>query len=70
MIRKICVFCGSKTGKRPAYRSAALALGSLLAERGVGLVFGGGSVGLMGVIADAVLDREGARDYESLPASA
>ena len=49
------MFCGSRKGANPAYEEAAHALGTLLAERGITLVYGGGSVGLMGVIADACL---------------
>jgi uncharacterized protein (TIGR00730 family) len=59
-MRRLCVFCGSSPGSRPEYGAAARRLGALLAARGVGLVFGGGHVGLMGVVADAVLDRGGA----------
>ena len=54
-MRRVCVFCGSKTGHNHLYRDAAGQLGKLLVARGLGLVYGGGSVGLMGVIADAVL---------------
>jgi hypothetical protein len=54
-IRRLCVYCGSSAGARPAYAEAAHALGTLLAAEGVGLVTGGGRVGLMGVVADAVL---------------
>jgi uncharacterized protein (TIGR00730 family) len=54
-MRRLCVFCGSSTGSRPEYRAAARRLGELLAGRGVGLVFGAGHIGLMGVLADAVL---------------
>ena len=54
-IRRLCVFCGSSPGTRPEYTEAARALGALLAERGIGLVYGGGRVGLMGTVADAVL---------------
>jgi uncharacterized protein (TIGR00730 family) len=54
-MRRLCVFCGSSAGNRPAYRDAAGRLGGLLAARGVGLVFGAGHIGLMGVLADAVL---------------
>ncbi len=54
-IGAIGVFCGSKTGRAPAYAEAARALGAELARRGVKLVFGGGRNGLMGVVADAVL---------------
>ena len=58
-IRRICVFCGSNLGTSPAYRAAAVDLGQLLARRGVELVYGGGNVGLMGVLADAVLQAQG-----------
>ena len=54
-MQRLCVFCGSSIGTQPAYREAAEALGAVLAKRGVGLVYGGGNVGLMGVIADAVM---------------
>lgn len=57
--RKICVFTGSRRGTRPEYAQAAKELGRELVERGYGLVYGGGNVGLMGVIADAVLERGG-----------
>jgi uncharacterized protein (TIGR00730 family) len=53
------VFCGSKKGNRPEYRLAAQQLGQLLAARNLGLVFGGGNIGLMGVLADAVLQAGG-----------
>ena len=52
---RICVFCGSRTANQAAYSQAAAQLGTALAERGIGLVFGAGHVGLMGVLADAVL---------------
>jgi uncharacterized protein (TIGR00730 family) len=58
-IRRICVFCGASTGSRPAYAEAAGALGRTLAARGLGLVYGGGSIGLMGVVADAALAAGG-----------
>ena len=54
-IRRLCVYCGSSVGARPAYAHAAHALGTRLAAENVGLVTGGGRVGLMGVVADAVL---------------
>ncbi len=56
---RLCVFCGSKHGRQPVYAEAAEALGRLLAERKIGLVYGGGHVGLMGVLADAVLAGAG-----------
>jgi uncharacterized protein (TIGR00730 family) len=56
---RICVFCGSNPGRLPAYREAAAGLGRLLAGRGIGIVYGGASVGLMGVVADAALAAGG-----------
>lgn len=56
----LCVFCGSSPGARPQYRDAAEALGAELARRGIRLVYGGGHVGLMGIVADAVLSTGGA----------
>jgi uncharacterized protein (TIGR00730 family) len=53
------VFCGSSTGDNPRYAGAAEQLGREMVRRGIGLVFGGGGVGLMGVIADAVLEAGG-----------
>ncbi len=50
---RICVFLGSSVGRRPIYREAAEELGRRIAARGIGLVYGGGTVGLMGVLADA-----------------
>lgn len=58
-IRSVCVLCGSREGTDPAYREAAIRLGRLMAERGVRLVYGGGSIGLMGVIADTVIEAGG-----------
>ncbi|MGA2337946.1 MAG: hypothetical protein WA383_15175 [Terriglobales bacterium] len=58
-MRRICVFCGSSAGKRPEYRTATEELGTELARRNIGLVYGGGNVGLMGVLADAVLKAGG-----------
>ncbi len=58
-MRRLCVFCGSQPGRRPAYADSAQRLGRLLAERGLGLVYGGGSVGMMGVLADSVLAHGG-----------
>jgi uncharacterized protein (TIGR00730 family) len=54
-VKNVCVFCGSATGRRPAYARAARLLGAALAGKGLGLVYGGGSIGLMGVVADAAL---------------
>lgn len=58
-LRRICVFCGSSPGASPAYAEAARQLGRLLAQRGLGLVYGGGNVGLMGILADTVLEEGG-----------
>jgi uncharacterized protein (TIGR00730 family) len=56
---RLCVFCGSNFGTREAYRAQTEAFGALMAERGIGLVYGGARVGLMGALADAVLARGG-----------
>lgn len=58
-ITSLCVFCGSKTGQDPAHQLAARRLGEIMAERNVKLIFGGGRIGLMGVVAEAVLDGGG-----------
>lgn len=58
-LRRVAVFCGSNRGTDPAYADAAAELGRTLAARGIGLVYGGGAVGLMGVVADAVLEGGG-----------
>ncbi len=58
-LKSICVFCGASTGANPLYREAAAAMGRSLAERGMTLVYGGGAVGLMGVVADATLAAGG-----------
>jgi len=57
--RRICVFCGSNSGIHPAYREAAVRMGHLLVQRGIELVYGAGNIGLMGVLADAVLAEGG-----------
>ena len=49
-MKRICVFCGSSIGNNPVFTEAAISLAGLLASRGIGLVYGGGNVGLMGVI--------------------
>lgn len=59
MLRRVCVFCGSNTGKNPVYSQAAATLGQYLAQRQIELVYGGGGIGLMGAIADAVLNAGG-----------
>jgi uncharacterized protein (TIGR00730 family) len=58
-VNRVCVFCGSSPGARPEYTETAQDLGSLLVERGLGLVFGGADVGLMGRLADAVMSEGG-----------
>ena len=58
-MRRVCVFCGSNPGARPEYAAAARRLGGALARRGVALVYGGASVGLMGVVAEAALAADG-----------
>jgi len=58
-MKRICVFCGSSQGSRPEYRTATEEMGAELVRRDIGLVYGGGNVGLMGVLADAVLRRGG-----------
>ena len=56
---RLCVFCGSNAGSVPAFAAAATKLGTALASRDIGLVYGGGDVGLMGIVADAVLAAGG-----------
>lgn len=58
-VKSVCVFCGSRTGQSPEYALAATEVGSLLAKSRIRLVFGGGHIGLMGVVADAVLAHGG-----------
>jgi uncharacterized protein (TIGR00730 family) len=59
-LKRVCVFCGSSNGARAGYADAARAMGAALARRGVGLVYGGGRVGLMGIVADSVMAGGGA----------
>ena len=59
MTQSICVFCGSAPGARPSYSRAAQDLGRELAQAGITLVYGGGRLGLMGIVADAVLANGG-----------
>ena len=54
-MNRVCVFCGASSGRTPAYADAARTFGTALAARGLGLVYGGGRVGLMGAVADAAL---------------
>lgn len=58
-MKSICVFCGSNMGRNPDYEKGAIQLGKEIANRGITLVYGGGNVGLMGVVADAVLSAGG-----------
>jgi uncharacterized protein (TIGR00730 family) len=58
-IRKICVYCGSGPGLDPAFAESARAFGAILAKNDIGLIFGGGSIGMMGAIAKSVLDYGG-----------
>jgi len=58
-INAVCVYCGSSPGTEPAFLEAAQKFGKILAENGVRLVYGGGSVGLMGALAEAVLEHGG-----------
>jgi uncharacterized protein (TIGR00730 family) len=55
MLKRVCVYCGSGVGGQDGYAQAARALGRALVERGLGLVFGGGRIGMMGVLAETVL---------------
>ena len=59
MLRRLCVYAGSNLGTRPDYRVAAAELADQMAARGIGLVYGGGKVGLMGVLADTILGAGG-----------
>jgi len=58
-MRSVCVYCGSNAGARPAYAERATALGDRIAREGLALVYGGGNVGLMGIVADAALAAGG-----------
>ena len=58
-IKTVCVYCGSGPGTNPRFVEAATALGKILAENGIRLVYGGGSIGLMGAVATSVLDHGG-----------
>ncbi len=60
MMKRICVYCGSSVGARPEYVEAARALGSVMVARGLGLVYGGGNIGLMNVVARQLLEGGGA----------
>ena len=58
-MKNLCVYCGSNTGSKPVYQERAIALGTRLAKDGIGLVYGGGNIGLMGAVADAVMQAGG-----------
>ncbi len=58
-MHRVCVFCGASAGNDPAYAALARSVGEGLARRGIGIVYGGGRVGLMGVVADAALAAGG-----------
>lgn len=58
-MKHLCVYCGSNTGSKPIYLEQAIALGTRLAKDGIGLVYGGGNIGLMGAVADAMMQAGG-----------
>jgi uncharacterized protein (TIGR00730 family) len=58
-MKRICIYCGSNNGTKAAYADAAQKMGKALAERRIRLIYGGGKVGIMGIVADAVLDHGG-----------
>jgi uncharacterized protein (TIGR00730 family) len=59
ILKSVCVYCGSGPGTKPIFIQTARTLGRLLAEKGIRLVYGGGSIGLMGAIAESVIDHDG-----------
>jgi len=66
MLQRVCIFCGSSAGTQPVYEQTARSVGQSLAQCGIGLVYGGAKVGLMGILADACL-REGGRVAGVMP---
>lgn len=58
-MKHLCIFCGSRQGNNPIYRETAIRFASLLAQNQIELIFGGGKVGLMGVLADTILEHDG-----------
>lgn len=58
-LENICIYCGSSIGRQPEYRATAEFVGRTLAERGIGIVYGGGNIGMMGAVADAALAAGG-----------
>ena len=65
-LRSICVFCGARQGNDPAYAAAAATLGRTLAEQGIRLVYGGGAVGLMGLVAAPAFAQDKDEDARTL----
>ena len=59
MIKSLCVYCGSRMGNKPTYAKLAKEMGEIMAKEDINLVYGGGSIGLMGIIADSVIDNGG-----------
>ena len=66
MIKRLAVYCGSASGVDPAFAAVTRDLGKLMVERGIDLVYGGGRLGLMGIIADTVLEH-GGKVYGVIP---
>jgi uncharacterized protein (TIGR00730 family) len=58
-LKRICIYCGSSSGHDPVHRAVAREVGAFLARQGIGVVYGGGNVGLMGAVADGALDERG-----------
>jgi len=58
-MKKIVVFCGSSLGFNPIYKEAAIELGNYFTNNNIGLVYGGGKIGMMGVLADTILEHKG-----------
>lgn len=58
-MKSICIFCGSSMGKNPEFKEMAFFMGKYMAEKGIGLVYGGGNVGLMGIISHSVMNHGG-----------
>ncbi|HBH24011.1 MAG TPA: TIGR00730 family Rossman fold protein [Cytophagales bacterium] len=58
-MNKICVFCGSSSGKNPIYQEKSRQLGDLFVKRNIEMIYGGGSIGLMGIIADTIMEKGG-----------
>ncbi len=69
-MKRICVFCGSSPGSQPEYIEMAKALGKALAQNGIELVYGGGNVGMMGILANAVVEHGGEGERQLLTTTA